>query len=64
MLDKEALVKEKLGVEQELEGVRLQVDGLMRDKRQLMVKHNDDLQDRETEIESMRIANEQKEKEK
>lgn len=36
----------------------------MRDKRQLMMKHNDDLQDRETEIESMRIANEQKEKEK
>ena len=36
-------MKEKLGVEQELEGVRQQVDGLMRDKRQLMVKHNDDL---------------------
>ena len=29
-----------------------------------MMKHNDDLEDRETEIESMRIANEQKEKEK
>ena len=29
-----------------------------------MLKHNDDLEDRETEIESMRIANEQKEKEK
>jgi hypothetical protein len=29
-----------------------------------MLKHNEDLEHRETEIESMRIANEQKEKEK
>lgn len=62
--DKEMLVKEKLGVESELEEARQQCDQLMRDKRQLMLKHNDDLQARETEIESMRIANEQKEKEK
>ena len=43
---------------------RQQVDTLMREKRQLMLKHNEDLEHRETEIESMRIANEQKEKEK
>ena len=30
----------------------------------MMMKHNEDLENRETEIESMRISNEQKEKEK
>jgi len=43
LLDKELMVKNKLGVESELEEARQQVDQLMRDKRQLMLKHNDDL---------------------
>ncbi len=62
--DKEILQKEKASVESEVEMIRQQVDTLMREKRQLMLKHNEDLEHRETEIESMRIANEQKEKEK
>jgi len=51
-------------VETELENVRLQADALMREKRQVMLQHNEDLDRRETEIESMRIATQQKEAEK
>lgn len=36
----------------------------MREKCQLMQKHNDDLEHRDTEIESSRIASKQKEQEK
>lgn len=51
-------------METELENVRLQADALMREKRQVMLQHNEDLDRRETEIESMRIATQQKEAEK
>ena len=51
-------------MEKELENVRLQADALMREKRQVMLQHNEDLDRRETEIESMRIATQQKEAEK
>lgn len=43
LLDKEALQKEKAGVETELENTRLQVDNLMREKHIQMHKHNEDL---------------------
>lgn len=64
LLDKEGLSKEKKGVETELENARVQVDSLMREKCQLMLEHNEDLDKRENEIESMRIGSQQKENEK
>lgn len=47
-----------------MEMTRQQVDDLMREKCQLMQKHNEDLEHRDTEIESTRIASKQKEQEK
>ena len=62
--DKETLSKEKMSIETELENARQQVDTLMREKCQLMQDHNEDLDRREAEIESMRIVDQKKENEK